>query len=336
MYFGNKKNLGYALFFALATPVLASFSPADSAKAADKCGGAFIGNTVSGKNLGKARDEAKAEIARSIISDVKANTKTTSYGEEVNGVFKESSNFLETSEIETKLRLYGVKEIETPKLQKNGEYELKTYICVKDAANGFLEQQRLVADSLGFASTSVLSTKHPKQKNEAWQRTRTLWNEFMKIQILLDVLEVESLYLTKSKGIYSKTIADYKNYCRNTKVFWQDAGNECSGTVFSMLSNKIKMEKSQCSASGLKLNLNCSETCSSSFGLEVECSVSPSLAIESCGGEKYRTLTNEPVKGSHQHNKSIAKKDMIDNLSRADFFNKWEAEILGWVPQCEE
>jgi len=154
----------------------------------------------------------------------------------------------------------------------------------------------------------------------------------MAIQTLLDVLGVESPY--QAKKTYSKTMEDYKSYCRSTKVSWQDAGNECSKAIFSKFSNKVKMEKSSCSG-GLRLNLGCSERCASS-SMEIECSANPSLAIESCGGEKYSMLkSKEAITGSHSHNKSLAMENMLDHLSSAAFLNEWEKEIKEWVPVCE-
>jgi len=321
------------LALALATPALADFTQADSAKAATHCGGPFLGTTVLDKNQGNARAKAKTEIAQSIISNVKSQTKMTDQSEETDGVLKETSKFSETSEIESNLTLLGFKEIETPKRQRNGEFELKSYICVKDAAKGFLEQQRLLSDSLSLAANTAMNTKHPKHKNEAFRRTRMLWGEFMGIQILLDALGVESPY--PADEIYSKTMADYKDYCLNAKVFWQDAGNECSKTVFSMLSGKIRMEKSKCT-SGLKLDLNCPEKCAGS-SIEIECSVNPSLNIESCGGEKYSMLKiKEPVTASHPQNKNLAMENLIEDLPKAAFWGEWEKEIKEWIPTCVE
>jgi len=330
------KAVAKLLLFALvlAPPALADFTQADSTKAASNCnGGSFLSTTVSGKSPDKVREKAKAEIAKNIISNIKSNTKTTDYSEERDGVFIESSKFSETSEIESNLTLSGFKEIESPKRQKNGEYELKSYICIKDAAKGFLEHQQFVSDSLLLAANIELNTKHPKHKNEAWKRTRMLWVEFMKHQKLLDVLGVESPY--PAREIYARAKSDYENYCRNAKVFWQDAGNECSKTVFAMLSSKLKIEKSKCSG-WLKLNLNCAEKCTGS-SLGIECSTNPSLAIESCDGEKYSILKiKEPINSSHPHNKNVAMENLIENLSKSTFFDEWEKEIKEWIPQCIE
>jgi len=190
-----------------------------------------------------------------------------------------------------------------------------------------------VADSLELASGTVLNTKHPRHKNEAWHKVQILWGEFLRTRSLLEVLGVENHY--PAGEIYSKAMEDYRNYCRNAKVFWQDAGNECSETIFAMLSKRIKMEKSRCPG-GLRLSLNCPEKCTGS-SMEIECSANPSLAIESCGGEKYSMLkASEPVIGSDALNKSIARENLIENLHKASFFSEWEREIMEWMPKCVE
>jgi hypothetical protein len=69
----------------------------------------------------------------------------------------------------------------------------------------------------------------------------------------------------------------------------------------------------------------------------MECSANPSLAVESCGGEKYSMLkAKEPVIGSDAYNKNMARENLIENLSKAAFFKEWEKEIMKWVPQCTE
>jgi len=292
---------------------------------ADHCQGElYLEATGIGKNPSEARGKAKAEIAGNIISNIKSKTKITDSSKEKDGVFKEASEFEETSVIESDLTLFGFKE-EFPKRQRNGNYELKVYICTKDASKGFLEKLRLLSDSLELAANAVLTKRH---KNEAWNKTQRLYKDFMRTRNLLEVLGVESPY--QADNAYDKAIS----YCRNAKVFWQDTGNECSETIFSMLSKKITMEKSSCSV-GLKLSLSCPEKCASS-SLEIECSLNPSLAVESCGGEKYSMLkTKEPVTGSSPYNKNKARENMIENLSNADFLNEWEREIMEWAPICE-
>jgi len=173
-------------------------------------GGSFLSTTVLGKTPDKAREKAKAEIARNIISNIKSSTKMTDYSEERNGVMKESSAFLETSEIESSLTLFGFQEAEPPKRQKNGEYEVKVYICTKDAAKSFLERQRMLADSLELASGIALNARQSKNKNEAWRKTQMLWGEFMRIRSVLEVLGVEPEHFAAAKESYEKAREDYR------------------------------------------------------------------------------------------------------------------------------
>jgi len=198
------KPLLFAL--ALATPALADFTQADSAKAAANCnGGSFLSTTVLGKDPDKARAKAKAEIARNIASNIKSGTRMSDYSEEKDGVLKESSRFLERSKIESDLTLLGCKEMEAPKRQESGEYELRAYVCVKDVAKPYLEKQRILAESM--------------EMSKDWHKIQSSWNEFMGIQIILESLGTESKYFTPAKKFYEKARKDYKDNC-NAKLHW--------------------------------------------------------------------------------------------------------------------
>lgn len=313
----KKLPLNALLLCLLATQALADYCQGDK----------FMEAIGIGKTPSEARGKAKAEIAGNIISHIKSETKITDSSKEKDGIIAEAGKFEATSIIESDLTLLGFQEAEAPKRQKNGSYELKVYICGRDAAKNFLERMRLLADSLDILS----GTAHPKNKNEAWRKTQMLWSEYVKNRSIIEVLGVDNPY--PAEEIYSKAVADYKKYCQNAKVFWQDGGNGCSEIVFSMLSKKIKMEKSRCSA-GLKLSLSCSEKCTGS-SMEIECSLNPALSIESCGGEKYSVLKANEVTASSPYNKSKARENLLENLSKADFFNEWEREIMEWVPKCD-
>jgi hypothetical protein len=115
---------------AFAQWAFADFTQSDSAKALASCpsGSSFIGVTVYGGSVDEARSKARAEIAHSIISIVKSKTSMGTSSDESNGILEESGTFLSASEIESNAAIKGFREIETPKL-RNGEYELKGYIC---------------------------------------------------------------------------------------------------------------------------------------------------------------------------------------------------------------
>jgi len=180
----------------------------------------------------------------------------------------------------------------------------------------------------------MLSTEHPKHKNNAWHKTQMLWREFVRLRGLLEGWGLKSPY--SADETYAKTKENYKNYCQGLKTFWRDAGDECSDAIFAILSKKIKIEKSQCSEEGLNLGFNCIERCkSSAYG--IECSYEPSLSIEACGGETYSLLkTQGPVVGTDMYTDAKAREKLLENLSTAVFLNEWEKEIKEWIPQCAD
>jgi len=291
--------------------------------------GEFRGFGV-GENENEALVEARSALAGQVSSSINVTIKRIVSQQTSNG--KEDLNTVYDSRATIESSLSNAHDARIVRNKRNGN-KINIVVCMTkaDAAKGFLERQRLLLDSLGLSSDIALSTEHPKHKNEAWRKTQMLYNDFMRIQRLLDGWEVKSPY--SAEEIYSKTREDYKNYCQSVKVFWQDAGNECSKAVFAILSKKIKMEKSQCSG-GLNLNFNCSEKCKpSSFG--IECSYEPSLSIESCDGESYSLLKAQtPAAGSDMYSEAKAKENLAENLPKATFFAEWEIETKKLVPQC--
>jgi len=310
------------LALALASPVLANFTYADSAKAVASCnGGSFLSTTVLGKDPDNARAKAKAEIAKNIISNVKSSIKTKNYSEENDGVMMESSKFLETSEIESDLTLVGYKEIESPKQQENGEYELKAYVCVKDVAKPYLEKQRTLSEKI--------------EVSKDWHKIQSHWNEFMGIQILLDGLRVESKYFTSAKKQYEKAKDDYKANC-NAKLHWNpEKKTTYSEIAFAKLSGNIKMENTPCTGKGISIIYKGEPACKSSGG-PWGCLYQPTLKIADCNGAELRLLeSTAPIKGFDQK-QELALKKLQDNLKTENFWNKWEQEIKQRSPQCEQ
>jgi len=289
-----------------------------------------------GIGIGKSEDEA-LNIARSDLAiRMNSSLKVSSKYRQSQQVFGEKENLSSEykSELLVEANLLNAQDAKVLKVEwKDGEVGTVVCMAKTDAAKGFLERQRLLLDSLGLASNTALSAEHPKLKNEAWRRTQTLYNDFVRIRYVLEGWGIISPY--SADEIYSNTRENYKNYCQGVKIFWQDVGNECSNATFAVISKKIKIEKSKCSG-GLNLNFNCFERCkTSSFG--IECSYEPSLEVEACGGEKYSALrAAAPVKGTNMYSEAKAKEKLIENLQKSDFFNEWEKEIKEWVPQCAD
>jgi hypothetical protein len=202
-----------------------------------------------------------------------------------------------------------------------------------NAAKGFVERERLIADSLELLSNVALNTKHPKNKNDAWHKSQMLWSESVKIRNRLEDWGVGQLVLSSSaQEVYSKIRDDYRNYCQTWKAYWVDMKNEYSDIVFAELSKRIKMEKSTCQGDGISLVYKKEKTaCSYKFGL-YSCSGKISLSLASCEGAEYLLLENT-VEAAHQK-QDFALEKMQNGLKTADFWVKLEKEIKEWVPQC--
>jgi len=285
-----------------------------------------------GENEGDALTEAHSALSRQINSSVNVTIERIVRQQISNGNEYLNSGYESRAVIESSLP--NAHDARIVRNKRNGN-KISVTVCMTkaDAAKGFLEQQRLLEDSLSIASNTAVSTEHPKRKNEAWRKTQMLYNNFVRIQYLLEGWGVKSPYLADE--IYFRAREDYMNYCQSMKIFWEDIANECSEKVFAVLSKKIKMEKSKCSY-GLKLNYNCSDRCkSSSFG--VECSYEPSLSLESCDGQSYSMLkVHTPVIGNDMYIEGKARERLAENLPKAVFLGEWEKELKEWVPQCAD
>ncbi len=293
-------------------------------------------NEFSGFGVGETENEALSEarsaLAGQINSSVNVTIERVVSQQVSNGKENLNSGYESKTVIESALP--NAQDARVASKKRNGS-KTSIVVCITkaDAAKSFLERQRLLADSLGLASSAELNTEHPKQKNKAWQKTQMLYNDFTRIQNLLNGWGVKSPYLADE--LYSRAREDYKNYCQGAKVFWQDAGNECSNAVFAVLSQKIKIEKSKCSG-GLNMKFNCSEKCKS-YSYGIECSYEPSLSIESCGGQSYSLLkTQTPATSTDTYNEAKAREKLAESLTNAVFLNEWKKEIKEWIPQCTD
>ena len=286
-----------------------------------------------GIGIGSDENEAIAQARSNMAQEhfvEKLRSSVNIGGQNINGVASTNTY----TNIKQNAKLMNPSDAKLHYSKRQGE-QIGVVVCLtkSDAAKGFIERQRQVADSLSLVSNTELNTEHPKYKNEAWQKTQMLYNDFIRIQYLLEGWGVKSPYLVDE--IYVKTREDYRNYCKKMKIFWQDTRNECSNAVFAVLSKKIKIEKSECSG-GLNMKFNCLERCkSSAYG--IECSFEPSLSIESCGGQSYSLLKAlVPLATTDMYNEAKAREKMAENLTSAIFLNEWEKEIKEWTPKCTD
>jgi len=319
------------------TTVVPPASPAETL-ASVQCGTGEFRGFGTGASEEEALNAARSSIARQVHSSVKVSEKQIQNQRVLNGNETLRSEFVAETAVESALS-----NAHDARVQRvaHGASEVGIVACMSraDAAKGFTQRQRLVADSLEFAANASLETKHPKRKNEAWHRTQALWNEFSRLQAMLDGFGAEKAdYWEPLNATYTQAREAYLNYCKAQKLHWEDIGNECSDAMFSILSGKVKMEKTECqSENGLKLKLACLEKCTpSSFG-GIECSFAPSLSVESCEGESYLLLkVQKPATGRDMHSANKAKENLIEKLSSAEFLSEWERELKSWIPLCAE
>jgi len=284
-----------------------------------------------GVHENEALSEAHSALARQINSSVKVTTERMVSQQVSNG--KENLNSMYESKTTTESTLPNAHDARVLSVEQRAG-KVSTVVCMAraDAVKGFIERQRLVADSLDLVSHVLLNTVHPKRKNEAWHKAQMLWSEYARIQNLLENWGAKSL--TSKIETMEKATDDYKSYCQNMKIYWEpEQKNDYSSMAFSILSKNLKLEKSACQGNGILLAYENSEpNCNYEFGI-YNCSCKPSLSLLSCDGTEYLLLENT-VESSHKK-QELALEKMKDTLKSADFWGKWEKEIKEWSPKCE-
>jgi len=323
-----------AYLFALIILLLISCASTEQVKPVVCKADEFSGFGV-GEHESEALSEAHSSLAKQINSSVKVTIERMVNQQVSNG--KEDLNSVYESKTTIEATLPNAHDARIVSKKRNGN-KINIAVCMTkaDAAKGFIERQRLVADSLDLVSHVLMNTGHPKHKNEAWHKTQILWNEFARIQNLLDGWGIaKASFYEPANKIYSQTREEYKGYCQTFKLHWKPPKRETdySSMAFSILSKNLKIEKSACKGNGISLVYKNSEPdCSYKFGI-YNCSCKPSLSLLSCDGTEYLLLENT-VENSHQK-QELALEKMKDAFKSADFWEKWEKEIKEWSPKCE-
>jgi len=313
-----------------APPVAQPIEPPRSAQCAD---GEFHGLGV-GADEKEALNEAKADLAKQIHSSIRVSETYRQSQKVRNGAETLGSDFISETLVEANLlnahdaRVLSVE-------QKAGKTSAVVCMTRADAAKGFIERQRLVADSLELASNAALKTEHPKRKNEAWHKAQMLWNELARIQSLLDGWGIaKASFYEAANEIYSQAREEYKGYCQTLKLHWNPEREDIySEMAFAKLSRKLKIEKSHCSGGGISLVYKNTEPKCEHAGI-FNCSLQPSLSIASCEHTEYALLKGPDAKSFHQK-EEVALERLESKLRDEVFWNEWEQEIQQWRPQCE-
>jgi len=295
-------------------------------------------NEFRGFGIGESEKEALAEaysaLARQISSSVSVTAERTVSQQLYNGKEDLSSGYGAKTIIEASLS--NAQDARIARSKRNGN-KVNVTACISrsNAAKGFVERLRPVADSLKFAASGVIEEKHPKLKSEAWQKTKPLWGRFISLYTMVDGLDKEqAANFDMVKMLYAKAGDIYLDFCQTAKLYWNPEQDDVySEIAFSKLSKNLKLEKAACKGHGISLAYkNTGHKCE--YAGMFECVHKPSLLIASCYGEEYRLLESENVE-VYQKIEEIALEKLREKLRYENFWNDWEQEIKQWRPICE-
>ncbi|MCL1967016.1 MAG: hypothetical protein FWF67_03970 [Fibromonadales bacterium] len=277
-----------------------------------------------------AIDQAIAGIAAGLQDTVFVQSKLTTE------VIDEKDRTHYFSQINRNSSITNASDIKI-KFKKQQGKETGVVACLSrsDAAKGFAERLRPLADSLEFAAKGVLDAKHPKLKSEAWQKARLLWGSFMVLRSTVQNLDKEkAASFEPVSALYAKARDGYLDFCQTAKLYWNPEQNDVySEIAFSKLSKNLKLEKASCNGHGISLIYkNTGHKCE--YAGMFECTCKPSLLIASCYGEEYRLLESKNVK-TYQKTEEVAIQKLREKLEYETFWNDWEQEIKQWRPICE-
>ncbi len=298
------------------------------------CGPAEFRGFGTGESESEALASARASLAPQVYSSIKVSSKHTQTQRVSGG--KEDLNTRYTSRIEEESSLLNAHDARILRLERiDGEYKATVCMSRANAAKGFATRLRPVADSLEFSANAVIEAKHPKLKSEAWQKAQPLWNEFARLQSIIEGLDKEQAAPFEAvSALYAKARDGYLSYCQTAKLHWSPETEDVySGLAFLKLSKNLKLEKSVCKGGGISLAYkNTGHKCE--YAGIFKCSHKPSLLLASCSGEEYRILESPNI-DSFQKREEVALERLHEKLGDEIFWNEWEREIKQWRPQCE-
>jgi hypothetical protein len=298
--------------------------------------GQFRGSGIGGTE-GEALSLARSELAKQVNSSVKVTAQHILTQKESGEKEHTSSDYESKTLVEADLSNAHDARIEH---KKQGGNKVGIVVCMtrSDAAKGFVERLKPIAAALEFAANAAIDAKHPKDKSDAWQKTKSLWGEFMPLQTMIEGLDKQKAALFEPvAALYAKAKDNYLNYCQTAKLYWnpeaEEVGDLYSGVAFSKLSKNLKLEKASCRGNGISLIYkNTGHECK--YAGMFRCSHKPSLLIASCYGEEYRLLENPNVE-TFQKVEEVALAKLREKLEYEAFWGDWEQEIKQWRPICE-
>jgi len=181
------KALTKSLFlciFALATPVLADFTQAESDTAKAHCKGAFIEGEGYGEKYEEAIDKAQSDIAKKITSLVNSKRQMRDFsGNGEDDVLKEFSIYLDTNELESKdVPIIGFNKIGSERLE-SGEIVLKGYVCRLTEARAWLHSLDSSVNAYSIKADEIYKATNKTELKKAAASIRDRANKAARILI---------------------------------------------------------------------------------------------------------------------------------------------------------
>ena len=186
-----------------AKPAAEQPEPFDLPNSSECEAGEFRGFGV-GANENEALSEAHSALAKQINSSVKVTSERMVNQQVWSGNENLSSNYQSKTIVEAALQ--NAHDARIIRKKQNGN-KINVVVCMTrpDAAKGFVERLKPIAAALEFAANAAIDSKHPKDKSKAWQKTKSLWGEFMPLQVMIDGLDKEKAALFEPvAALYAK------------------------------------------------------------------------------------------------------------------------------------
>jgi len=298
------------------------------------CGSTEFRGFGTGTSEAAALAAARASLAPQIYSSIKVSSKSVQTQKVVGDKEDLSSKFQSKTEQESELtNAHDARIAKTENVK--GEFQITVCMSRADAAKGFAQQLKPVADSLEFSANALIEAKHPKLKNEAWTKVQPLWSEFSRLKPIIEGLDKEKAApFEPVNALYTKARDGYLAYCQTAKLFWNpEQSNNYSEMAFSKLSKNIRLLKANCEGYGISLQYKNNGVKCEYAGI-YRCVYRPTLTISSCQGEEYRLLEGQNIEAL-QKKEDAALEAVNEKLGYESFWSLWEQEIKQWRSQCE-
>jgi len=287
------------------------------------------------QNESEAIAQARSMIAGQIKSSISYKSESKMDQRVVDGKeHLDSRNTIQTRQESSLLNAQDV-QIKTS-IVKSGSYGVVACMSRTNAAKPYAARQMRIADSLSILAQVASVEKSPKSKRELWQRTSSLYNEYLENGKVLQSLGLSSEKNEEVLNLYEFVKSDYQNFCSSQEIYWAGANDYGSKILYSKLSGDFVLKSGKCE-NGLQLSLLDSEiNCEYKASLgNYMCSFRPILKGESCVGETFFLLPLNPAL-SMANKTSRAAESKLEAKIRSVDIGQWKQELKKWVSSCVE